>query len=55
MRTGTDRTTTPFGAGSIVAEVLEGVDLSGKRMVVTAAGIAETTGTTRACTWRPST
>ena len=37
MTMGTNRVTTPFGAGSTAREVLEGIDLSGKRMVVTGA------------------
>lgn len=37
MTTHTDRFTTPFNAGSTAAEVLEGVDLSGKRVIVTGA------------------
>ena len=37
MTTDTNRITTPFGAESTAAEVLQGIDLSGKRMVVTGA------------------
>lgn len=37
MTSHTDRVVTPFGAESTAAEVLEGVDLSGKRMIVTGA------------------
>ena len=37
MTIGTNRVTTPFGAGSTAAEVLEGIDLSGRRMIVTGA------------------
>lgn len=33
----TERVTTPFGAESTAQEVLEGIDLSGKRMIVTGA------------------
>lgn len=33
----TERVTTPFGAESTAREVLEGIDLSGKRMIVTGA------------------
>lgn len=37
MTTDTKRITTPFGAGSTAREVLEGIDLSGKRVIVTGA------------------
>ncbi len=37
MTAGANRVTTPFGAGSTAAEVLEGIDLSGRRMIVTGA------------------
>ena len=37
MTTDTNHVTTPFGAESTAREVLEGVDLSGKRMIVTGA------------------
>ena len=37
MTTDTNRVTTPFGAESTAQEVLEGIDLSGKRAVVTGA------------------
>ncbi len=37
MATGTDRITTPFGATSTAAEVLAGVDLTGKQAIVTGA------------------
>src|SRR5689334_12956372 len=41
----TDRFTTPFGAGSTAEEVIAGVDLTGKRAVVTggASGLGEET------------
>ena len=37
MNTVTNRVTTPFGAESTAAEVLAGIDLAGKRMIVTGA------------------
>ena len=37
MTTDTNRITTPFGPGSTAAEVVEGIDLSAKRMIVTGA------------------
>jgi hypothetical protein len=42
---------TPFGRHSTTAEVIDGVDLSGKRAIVTGAGSGIGTETARALAW----
>jgi hypothetical protein len=46
------RITTPFGAQSTVAEVIEGIDLSGRRLIVT--GGSSGIGVETVRSWSPT-